>query len=495
MPAGMPYEREKNIMSVINRSEVEPLIVITLKEYLNFLRINSSYVREFAKDFSELHGILNESGFFNRLFNSPQGLSAEGYIYLLEMCYKLADTYGLSTRSYLDSLLSRVRQGQQIKTKVRYLQNCEPPASIWQAGEKTVKEKLISQVKKFGNEKLAERISALENGQSRIVFMEMKDGTEGQTVLDNGKITYRLSKKYEKATDKADLWRASIILAHELQRNPSTGDLRSETTEIVLKDVEFIECLVAEYGERVYEKIPEFAVFRDAKKIFDEKRFKEFVDIVFNHSGSYWRLNTGGGVNLWLIELRFRILIIGGRLKGFNTAADNLEHFLNASGATRYFDASWLMGFSAVQFGVRQNKERFEQYFLRRASTMSEGETVYIDAFPREGRTAFGPFGDLGFHSRVSPGGSELYLHYAFGTFTISTFCNVTITTKDEMVYIVGTLMHIFWDIYDWHVGFGVRVPIFGNISDADGQALVDAGRAAIFNMQSSWTEGINWTF
>jgi hypothetical protein len=153
--------------------------------------------------------------------------------------------------------------------------------------ENTV-EKLTEQLGKFDDEELTKRLVEVESGHSLIVFEEMDEGTEGQTVINNGKVTYKLNKKYEKATNEADLWRASIILGHELQRNPETGDLRGETAEIVLRDVGFIEKLAAEYGEKVYKTNPEFAVLRYVRKRFGEEGLKKFADTVFNHKRSYY---------------------------------------------------------------------------------------------------------------------------------------------------------------------------------------------------------------
>ena len=132
-------------------------------------------------------------------------------------------------------------------------------------------EKLITQIRKFGNEELNKRLEKAENGQSRIVFAEMAESTEGHTVFENGKVTYKLNKKYEKITDDENLWRASIILAHELQRNPASGDLRNETTEIAQKDVKFIEELARQYGKRVYELNPDFLVMHYVREMFGDE--------------------------------------------------------------------------------------------------------------------------------------------------------------------------------------------------------------------------------
>lgn len=98
-----------------------------------------------------------------------------------------------------------------------------------------------------------------------------------------------MDKKYRKITAEEDLWRAAIILAHELQRNPETGDLRGETAVIVQKDVTFIEKLAKCYGEKVYKLNPDFLVMHYVREMFGDEGLKKFSDIVFSHDGSYWR--------------------------------------------------------------------------------------------------------------------------------------------------------------------------------------------------------------
>ncbi|MDR1839556.1 MAG: hypothetical protein LBQ93_08270 [Treponema sp.] len=117
-----------------------------------------------------------------------------------------------------------------------------------------------------------------------------------------------------------------------------------------------------------------------------------------------------------------------------------------------------------------------------------------------EGHRAFGPFGnELGYNANPTASDSfELDLYFASGTFTISTFCDVAIAKDNEVnngiFYATGKMMHIFWDIYDWHPGLDAKVPVLGKVPDDYGDALVNAGRAAEFEMQSSWTEyGIDW--
>ena len=199
---------------------------------------------------------------------------------LFSLCRDISELYSLPVFKYMPNSIPD-------NSPIRYVNPGATDILNYELEDNSL-EKLKSQIRKFGDEELTKRLAEVENGQSQIVFEEMKDSTEGHTVFDNGKVTYRLNKKYEKASDEADLWKASIILAHELQRNPATGDLLGETAEVVMRDLGFIEKLVAEYGEKVYEKIPEFAVLHNVRKLCGEEGLKEFVDVAFNHEGSYY---------------------------------------------------------------------------------------------------------------------------------------------------------------------------------------------------------------
>lgn len=64
----------------------------------------------------------------------------------------------------------------------------------------------------------------------------------------------------------------------------------------------------------------------------------------------------------------------------------------------------------------------------------------------------------------------------------------------DKLGHVVGTVTHKWWDSYDWwHAGLASFIPGFGSISDSDAIRLKDAGRAAEFNMTSSWTQTVRY--
>ena len=209
--------------------------------------------------------ILANPGLSNELFN---GLDAESYNYLLRQCNELADLYDLPTKRRLKGAVILKKVGLENKTV----------------------EKLMTQVRKFGDKQLVGRLFDIETGNGFIAFEEMDKLTEGYTKFENGQLKYCLNRKYEKISTEEDLWRATIILAHELQRNPETGDLRGETAKIVQNDVKFIEQLANEHGKMVYDLNPDFLVMHYVREMFGNEGIKAFADLVFSREGPYWRV-------------------------------------------------------------------------------------------------------------------------------------------------------------------------------------------------------------
>jgi len=201
-------------------------------------------------------------------------------------------------------------------------------------------------------------------------------------------------------------------------------------------------------------------------------------------------IDPDGKTDLDKIELKFNTMILGAETRGWHGAAANMRHFLNGRGATRYLDASWLKGFNSVQQAISRNYRYYESEFRNIATTMKDGDVIQINEYPSGGNFAFGPFGDNGYAAtETASRRSEGDLYYASGTFTITSFCDVTLRKENGKVTVNGNMLNIFWDVYDWHPGWSALVPGFGYVFDSEAQALVDAGRASPYKMQSSWTE------
>ncbi|MCL2382331.1 MAG: hypothetical protein FWC64_12230 [Treponema sp.] len=260
-------------MPTVSSSEARHLIEQTFDDFIRFLRQNRHLTRNPKTPYALTSILLDledwESArspeIRNYLF---EDLSSEGYNYLLEQCSELASLYNLSTKTRLQGSFVLKKAGLENKTV----------------------EKLTAQIRKFGDGHIAKKLEGIETGSGFIVFEGMDSRTGGYTKFENGQVKYCLNKKYEKITAQEDLWRASIILAHELQRNPATGDLRGETAEIAQKDVTFIEQLAKEHGDKVYELNPDFLVMHYVREMFGDEGVKAFADIAFSREGSYWRV-------------------------------------------------------------------------------------------------------------------------------------------------------------------------------------------------------------
>lgn len=175
-----------------------------------------------------------------------------------------------------------------------------------------------------------------------------------------------------------------------------------------------------------------------------------------------------------------RRMIAEARKKGANVAADNLEHWLNGSGADRILDWNWLRSYSVVQDAEKANRDRFADSLRREAENLKPGETkVFCDYWDRKA---------------TAPMLTDLY--YASGTFTITSYGCFTLSRgSDCKVRITGSVDHLFWDPYDWHPGLAAWVPGFGVIEDADLARLEAAGYGKEFVMKSLWHQDVTGEF
>ena len=196
------------------------------------------------------------------------------------------------------------------------------------------------------------------------------------------------------------------------------------------------------------------------------------------------------------IKGQYELMIIGARVKGWNVAAGNMKHFLNGTGDLLQIDSEWLQKQTTVQKAISVNISRYDAQFQSLAENMKNGTSITINEYPTNPSTAYGPFGNkMGFATQqTAPIYTDLF--YASGTFTLTTFCNVTISKgEDGKVSTKGTLLHIWWDTYDWHDNSFAEVPGFGNVKDEDANFLVKTGNAAPFIMRSNWSTEYEKTF
>ena len=179
------------------------------------------------------------------------------------------------------------------------------------------------------------------------------------------------------------------------------------------------------------------------------------------------------------IEAMYRQIIAKARERGADVAADNLEYFLSTQGGSRTLPVTWLRGFTPVIQGESTNKTRFEVKLKEKAKNLPNGSQM--------------TFNDYWDASRTGDTLTELY--YASGTFTITSYGTFRLSREGCNVSISGYVDHYWWDPYDWHTGWKVKIPGFGFVNDSDAIKLQKAGRAAPFFMESEWNQGFATTY
>jgi hypothetical protein len=188
--------------------------------------------------------------------------------------------------------------------------------------------------------------------------------------------------------------------------------------------------------------------------------------------------DAGGTRSLADIERDYRAMIKSARDKGYNVAADNLQHWLDASGTDRVLDVTWLRGNSAVTGGEHVNQGRFERQLKEHAGRLVDGASE-----------TFSDHWDRALTASVV---TELY--YASGTSELSSTGSFTLVRSGRTVTITGTVRQHWHDPYNWNAGQGAYIPGFGAVSDDDALALKAAGKGADYNLLSDWQQTASGT-
>ncbi len=163
------------------------------------------------------------------------------------------------------------------------------------------------------------------------------------------------------------------------------------------------------------------------------------------------------------IEQQYRDIISRGRIRGWNIAADNLQHFLDGGGNKRTLSWSWLRKYDSVIRAEKKNRERFINQTLKdKIKKYKSGVVEVLDWWDAQEKESV-----------------STQLYFVSGSFTLTSYGKFELScVKDGKVRVKGSIDHYWWDIYDWHAGLFANVPTFGKISDADALALKNAGRA-----------------
>lgn len=198
------------------------------------------------------------------------------------------------------------------------------------------------------------------------------------------------------------------------------------------------------------------------------------------------------------IEKRYRAYVDYGR-RGYNMAADALEHFLNGSGAATRLDPSWLRTHSSVRQAETEVLWHFANWIsgYQRSNTASEVISQDLRDLP-EGQTFQAT---SNWTSSFTPDFLSRAERDAFATVgetNLTGTGSFTFRREGDRIHFAGPIRMAIDDAYDWERGeLGLvprpdEMPPFFELSfDDDAIALEEAGRAKPFKLYSSWWKNL----
>lgn len=183
-----------------------------------------------------------------------------------------------------------------------------------------------------------------------------------------------------------------------------------------------------------------------------------------------------------MLKANYIKMIEKARERNFNMAADCLQWWLDGTGATKIIDFHWLRGNNEVVFAEGINIERFEERLnLKNYDKILTKEGDHIE-YTNELQRQF-------------TGGIFRELYYVCGTSTITSKANFIITRVKDNLVLSGSIIHKWWDRYDWHKGANAYIPSFGYVKDSDALLVEKYCGAKPYEMRGQWQQNFNRTF
>ncbi|MDA6070487.1 hypothetical protein NJT12_12735 [Flavobacterium sp. AC] len=183
-----------------------------------------------------------------------------------------------------------------------------------------------------------------------------------------------------------------------------------------------------------------------------------------------------------MLKKNYLEMIEKSRQRNFNMAADCLQWWLDGTGFTKNIDFNWLRGNNEVIVAENINIERFEERLgLENFDKKLTKEGDYVK-YTNELQRQF-------------TGGIFRELYYVCGTSTITSKGNFIVTRKKDNFVLSGTIIHYWWDRYDWHKGANAYINGFGYVNDSDALLVEKYCGARPYEMRSQWKQSFNKTF
>lgn len=223
------------------------------------------------------------------------------------------------------------------------------------------------------------------------------------------------------------------------------------------------------------------------KTDLDPSEYKNlFGDPFWNEKGNskarsfYLQLNEKE--KALMLKKNYLEMIKKARERNFNMAADCLQWWLDWSGFTKNIDVNWLRGNNEVIVAENVNIERFE-------------ERLELENFDKK-LIKNGDFAEYKNElQRQFVGGIFRELYYVCGTSTITSKANFKITRVKDNFILSGTIIHYWWDRYDWHKGANAYINGFGYVNDSDALLVEKHCGARPYEMRSQWQQTFNKSF
>lgn len=183
-----------------------------------------------------------------------------------------------------------------------------------------------------------------------------------------------------------------------------------------------------------------------------------------------------------MLKKNYLEMIKKARERNFNMAADCLQWWLDGTGFTKNIDVNWLRGNNEVIVAENVNIERFE-------------ERLGLENYDKK-LIKNGDFAEYKNElQRQFVGGVFRELYYVCGTSTITSKANFKITRVKDNFVLSGTIIHYWWDRYDWHKGANAYINGFGYVNDSDALLVEKHCGARSYEMRNQWQQSFNKTF
>lgn len=184
-----------------------------------------------------------------------------------------------------------------------------------------------------------------------------------------------------------------------------------------------------------------------------------------------------------MLKANYLEMIKKARERNFNKAADCLQWWLDGTGFKKNIDFHWLRNQREVLSAENTNIERFEEdqdfKFRSFLKALGSGKTETFSTY----------------YDKIFTGGIFGELYYLSGTSTITSKCHFKVTKREGSYILSGTIIHTWWDIYDWHKGANAYIPTFGSVDDDDALLVEKYCGARPFKMESKWKQTFNTSF